>query len=234
MRLLVADTNVLLPGFLSAKGRRRKFLALCAYAAFHYYAAVGPAEQERLEQGLEGVPGSRLGGLDIGAITDAAADRRAFLAEQLPPLAPDDLLLVGSRPLFDEFEEKVVEVGQQIAGGLIATDRPAQLRRQLAAITGIVVPDFDFADIPQHTEGRDRDDDVVIETAFRGGAFAIVADDKKHISLDEDGTMYSHPETGAEITAYQFERFVRDYITTSNFDLDEVDPGLLVAALERS
>ncbi len=234
MRPVVADTNVLLKAFLSPGGRRRKFLVVCAYGALNYYLRVGLAERERLHEELEHVAGSALGGMDIGRFIEAAGDRHAFLAEHLPALAPDDLCLVGSRPLLDEVEEKIAEVGPQILREEMPQDTPAKVRRQLAALTAIMIEDFELTDVPQHTAGRDRDDDLIIDTAFRGQATAIVADDKKHIALGEDGTAYRHPVTGAEIMAYRFEPFISEYVNTYHFDLDDVAGSLLASALETS
>lgn len=232
MRPVVADTNVLLKAFLSPGGRRRKFLVVCAYGALNYYRRVGLAERERLQEELEHVAGSALGGLDIRQFVEAAEDRQAFLAEQLPALTPDDVCLVASRPLLDEVEEKVAEVGPQILRGQMPSDAPEKVRRQLAALTAIMIPDFELADVPEHTSGRDRDDDLILETAFRGQASAVVADDKKHIALTEEGTTYRHPVTGAELVAYRFEAFVSEHINTYHFDLDNVSGSLLGSALE--
>ena len=231
MRPVVADTNVLLKAFLSPAGRRRKFLIVCGYGALNYYRRVGLAERERLEEELEHVAGSALGGIDIRQLIEQAEDRQALLAEQLPALTPDDLCLVGSRPLLDEVEEIVARVGPQILRGQMPADAPAKIRRQLAALTAIMIPDFELADVPEHTSGRDRDDDLILETAFRGQATAVVADDKKHIALTEEGTAYRHPVTGAELVAYRFEAFISAHVDTYHFDLDDVDGSLLGSAL---
>src|SRR5215208_7026096 len=63
---------------------------------------------------------------------------------------------------------------------------PAKYRRQLEVICGLVTPAFDVDETPEHTKGRDRKDDFVIETAFQGGGLAIVSEDKKHIALADD------------------------------------------------
>jgi predicted nucleic acid-binding protein len=232
MRPVVADTNILLKAFLSPNGRRRKFLVVCAYGALNYYVRVGLAERERLQEELEHVAASAIGGVDIHRFIEAAADRHAFLAEHLPAMTPDDLCLVASRPLLDEVEEKVADVGPQMLRGDMPDDTPAKVRRQLVALSAIMVQEFDPADVSEHTAGRDRDDDLIIETALLGQAIALVADDKKHIALSEQGTTYRHPVTGAEIVAYQFEPFVVDLVNTYHFDLDDVPGALLSSALE--
>jgi hypothetical protein len=221
---------MLLKAFLSPLGRRRKFLVLCAYGAFNYVARFGlPAEQDRLEEELARA-GAAAGGHELEDLITAARDRHAFLAEQLPTLAPDDLCLVGSRPLFDEFEEKMAEKGPKILGAAMPGDAPVKARWQLAALSPILVPDFELADTPEHTAGRDRDDDVIIETAFRGDACAIVSDDRRHIARDEAGTSYTH--SGATVVGYPFETFVDEFVNSLHFDLEDVDPALSSVALE--
>ena len=234
MRPVVADTNVLLKAFLSPGGRRRKFLVVCAYGALNYYSRVGPEERERLEEELRHTAGSTLGGVDIGALIAQATDRKANLAEKLPALTPDDLCLAASSALFDEVEETVSRVGPQMLGDRMPPDTPATIRLQLATLSGIIVPDFAADEVPEHTSGRDRDDDMIIETAFRSGAMAIVADDKKHIALAEGETVYRHPVTRAEISAYRFEAFISDHVNTYHFDLDGIDGSVLTDALEPS
>lgn len=232
MRPVVADTNILLKAFLSPNGRRRKFLVVCAYGALNYYVRVGLAERERLQEEAEHVAGSAIGGVDIERSIEAATDRHAYLAEHLPAMTPDDLCLVASRPLLDEVEEKVAEVGPQMLRGDMPGDTPAKVRRQLVALSAIMVTEFDAEGVSEHTAGRDRDDDLIIETALLIPAFAVVADDKKHIALSERGTPYRHPVTGAQIVAYQFEPFVGEHVNTYHFDLDDVEGALLSSALE--
>lgn len=202
MRPVVADTSFLLPAFLSPDGRRRKLLVLFAYGSLNYYARVGIAEQERLEEELRGAAAATLAGTPIGDLVEIAADRQARLAEVLPALAPDDLCLVGSRILFDEVERKIAEVGHRLAPGL-PRDAPAIIRRQLELLTPIVVPDFDADQVPAHTQGRDRRDDFLIEIALRGPGAVILSDDRRHVALDEDGTEYRDEATGHIVTAYR-------------------------------
>lgn len=50
-----------------------------------------------------------LGGLDQGAIAQAAEEEYAMLAEVLPVSAPNDLYLVSSPPILREVRRKLIE-----------------------------------------------------------------------------------------------------------------------------
>jgi len=79
-----------------------------------------------------------------------------------------------------------------------------------------------------HTDGRDRNDDPLIEIGLRAGAIAMISDDRRHVSLSADApTVYRDPMTGTQLHAYQFAPFVEEHINTLHFDLGEVDPDLL-------
>lgn len=230
MRPIASDTSVLLPGLLSPAGQRRKLLVLLAYGGLNYYARVGLDELELLEE-QAGRSGGELGGPSIQELVERATDRKAAMAEHLPALAPDDLLLVGSPALFDEVEAKVETVGPRILKGGWDPDAPAKYRRQLELICGLVTPPFALDETPEHTQGRDRDDDYVIETAFQGGALAIVSDDKKHIALAKDETVYRDPRTGNELSAYWPSQFIERFVNTSGFDINDVEGALLELAV---
>jgi predicted nucleic acid-binding protein len=231
VRPLVADTSVLLPGLLAAGGQRRKLLVLCAYGALNYFTRVGPDELELVrEQAVHA--GAALGGLPIEKLVEQAEYRRASLAERLPALAPDDLLLVGSPALFDELEAKLVARGPKMLKDRWQGDMAERYLRILVSICGIFAPEFDLATIPEHTQGRDRDDDFVVETAFQGGATMIVADDKGIAREGDDGsTTYTGPRTGAEAIACWPGVFVERFVNTSGFDLNDVDGSLLELAV---
>jgi predicted nucleic acid-binding protein len=230
VRPIATDTSVLLPGLLSARGQRRKLLVLLAYGGLNYYARVGLDELELLQE-LAGRSGGQLGGRPIEDLVERASDRRAAMAEHLPALVPEDLMLVGSPALFDEFEAKVEAVGPRLLKDGYDAEAPVKYRRQLEVICGLVTPPFALDEIPEHTQGRDRNDDFVIETAFQGGAHAIVSDDKKHIALDEDETVYRDPRTGNEVSAYWPSTFVDRFVNTSGFDINDVDGALLELAV---
>jgi predicted nucleic acid-binding protein len=199
---------------------------LLAYGGLSYYARAGPDELELLEEEARRL-GGELGGRPIEELVEQAADRQAAMAERLPPLAPDDLMLVGSPALFDEVEAKIEVVGPRMLKDAYDAEAPAKYRRQLEVICGLVTPPFALDETPEHTEGRDRKDDFVIETAFQGGALAIVSADKKHIALDGDATMYRDPRTGNEVPAYWPSTFIERFVNTSGFDINDVDGALL-------
>jgi predicted nucleic acid-binding protein len=221
---------VLLPGLLSAAGQRRKLLVLLAYGGLNYYARVGHDELELLREEA-GRLGGELGGRPIEELVERASDRRAAMAEHLPALAPDDLMLVGSPALFDEVEAKVEAVGPRMLKGGYDTDAPGKYRRQLEVICGLVTPAFALDETPEHTAGRDRKDDFVIETAFQGGALAVISDDKKHIALNDDATIYHDARTGNEVPAYWPSTFIERFVNTSGFDINDVDGALLELAV---
>ena len=126
---------------------------------------------------------------------------------------------------------KIEAVGPRILKGGWEPDAPAKYRRQLEMICGLVTPPFALDETPEHTQGRDRDDDFVIETAFQGGALAIVSDDKKHIALAEDETVYHDPRTGNELSAYWPSQFIEHFVNTSGFNINDVDGALLKLAV---
>jgi predicted nucleic acid-binding protein len=205
-------------------------VVLLAFGGLTYYAHAGPDELALLEE-QAGRLGGELGGLTIEELVGRASDRRAAMAEYLPALPPDDLMLVGSPALFDEFEAKVEAVGPRMIKDDYIADSPAMYRRQLEVICGLVTPAFTLEEIPEHTEGRDRRDDFVIETAFQGGASAVISDDKKHIALDEEPTIYRDPRTGDEVPAYWPSAFIEQFVNTSGFDINDVDGALLEIAV---
>jgi len=122
-------------------------------------------------------------------------------------------------------------VGPRLLKDRYDPEAPAKYRRHLEVICGLITLPFALDDTPEHTRGRDRKDDFVIETAFRGGALAIVSDDKRHIALDEDGTIYRDPRTASEVSAYWPSTFVERFINTSGFNINDVDGALLELAV---
>ena len=230
MRLVVPDTSFLLSAFLSPDGQRRKLLIVLAYGYFSYYERVGTDEIDAMRQDAEHSDRG-LGGRDIEELVARAAERRAELEEFLS-MAPEDLAIAGSKVLFDEVERKVVGVGPRVLKERFEEDDPARVRRSLEAITAYVVPDFLLDEVPRHTEGRDRDDDYLIEIAFQAGAEVVLSDDRKHIALTaEEPTVYEDPRTGAKVRAYQQALFIEQFVNSLHFDVNDVDPTLLERAV---
>lgn len=203
---------------------------LLAYGGLSYYARVGLEELELLREQARR-SGGELGGRSIEELVERATDRKAAMAEHLPAQTPDDLMLVGSPALFDEVEAKIETVGPRMLKDGWEPDAPAKYRRQLEVMCGLVTPPSSLEDTPEHTQGRDRKDDFVIETAFQGGALAIVSDDKKHIALQEDETVYRDPRTGDKVSAYWPSTFIERFVNISGFDVNDVDGALLQLAV---
>ena len=206
-------------------------LVVLAYGYFSYYERVGSDELDWLRRESESGK-AVVGGRDIEELVRRAAERRAELEEFLP-MAPDDLAIAGSKLLFDEVERKVASVGPRLLKDQFQNDDPARVRRSLEAITAFVVPDFSLDEVPPHTDGRDRDDDYLIEIALQAGAEAILSDDRKHIALSPDeATVYESPHGGAtSVGAYQLALFIERFVDSVHFDVNDVDPTLLEHAL---
>lgn len=227
MRLIASDTSLLLPGLLSAAGQRRGLLVVLAYGAACCYARFGEDEAASLEQ-LAARGGSEPRGPPISGLIARAGEQKARFEELLPAMTPNDLVLVGGAYLFDEFEKKLRERGARIAGREVDASAVVRL---LQAICGLVVPPFSLTETAEHTAGRDRDDDPLIEIGMRAGAMAMVSDDRRHVSPSADApTVYRDQRTGARLCAYQFAPFVEEHVNTLHFDLSDVDPSLLHVA----
>ena len=92
----------------------RKLWVLLAYGSLAYQAEHGQLDRDALRAEAEAAGGS-LGGLERAEEQVAAAEaRRTVLAEQLPPGVPDNWVAVGSKPLFDEYQRKVREIGDRL------------------------------------------------------------------------------------------------------------------------
>jgi len=229
MRLIASDTSLLLPGLLSPSGQRRRLLVVFAYGAASYYARLGTDEAAEVES-LAATAGGTLGGLPISELIERSARQKARFEEHLPPMTPDDLVLVGGAYLFDEVERTSHERGEQIAGDSVDVSAVVRL---LQAICGPVIAPFPLTATPQHTEGRDRRDDPLIEIGLRAGASAMLSDDRRHVSLSPDEpTLYRSADSTAVLPAYQFAPFVNQLVNTLHFDLSDVDPTLLRIAYE--
>ena len=110
MRLLVLDADVLCSAILLPHGPARKLLVLAAYGGVSQYLdTVAKPELELLEEAAKG--GGRVGG-NAAARLEKLSRRRAALKGALPPGAPDDICLVGHRPIFDEAMKCVRQKGE--------------------------------------------------------------------------------------------------------------------------
>jgi predicted nucleic acid-binding protein len=227
MRPITLDPSVAIAGLLFPEGWRRKLVVVAAYGVLSYYEKfAGPDECQLVQREVDA--GALAGGVDLRDLVERAGEVKAVLADALPPMTPDDLCLVSSRPLLDELERKMAEPRLlRRVPALSASEAPALVRRQMTAVTAIMVPDFEPAAIPEYTEGRDRKDDYVIHTALSGDAYAVVSDDRKHIALTADEPTVYRSESGASVRAFQLQPFVEEEVNTLHFSLDDVDGTLL-------
>ncbi len=86
----------------------RKLWVVLAFGALTYEAEHRRLDLHALREESEAAGGA-LGGLQAAeALIAHAEERRRLLAERLPFDTPQDWVAVGSRPLFDEYERKVV------------------------------------------------------------------------------------------------------------------------------
>ena len=202
----------------------RKFWLLLAFGALTYEAEHRQLDLDALRQESEAVGGT-LGGLEAAEAFIAHAEgRRAALAERLPYGAPDDWVAVGSRPLFDEYERKVREIGPRFDPNLDADDARL-LRRQMEAICVAAAPPFPPDQTPAFTS--DPDDDPIVFGALLAGADYLISDDKKHIVPHGDPREYEHEDR--RLLAVTFDYLVSDLMP--DIDWDEIDGGLLADAL---
>jgi hypothetical protein len=143
-------------------------------------------------------------------------DEAIDLAEAaLPAMTPTDICLVSSPALLDEIERKL-EL-PRLRKHLRASDTPALVRRQVASVSAVMVPEFPIEDVPEYAEGRDGTTTTSSIPRCSGGALAIVSDDVKHIALTADEPKIYGGDAGV-IPAYQFDPFVDSEIGPSSLD----------------
>jgi predicted nucleic acid-binding protein len=117
----------------------------------------------------------------------------------------------------------VRESGLQIDGGAELV-----LRRAKASAEEIT-PAFEANEVPRYTEGRDRDDDIVIHTALVGSARVLISNDMRDVSLDRDGETEYSDDQGNVVRAMTFEHFATTHL---DLDLDTVDGARLAEAYD--
>ena len=223
MALVTLDTSVALPATLSPGGARRRLWVLLAFGALTYQVEHRRLDLDALRTEAEALGGT-LGGLQFAHDLIAhAEERRTVLAERLPYGVPDDWCAVGSRPLFDEYERKVREVGARFDPGLDANDARL-LRRQMEAICVSAAPPFPPEQIPAFT--RDPDDDPIVLGALLADADYLISDDK-HIVPGKRPREYEHEDR--RLLAVPFNYLVSDLMP--DIDWDAIDGGLLAQAL---
>lgn len=222
MPFVVVDTSVSLPATLSPGGMMRRFWVVLAFGALTYEVEHRQLELDELSQRAER-EGGVVGGLKgVRSRVEEARKRRAALIELLPDGTPDDWVAIGSAPLFDEYERKLRESGQQLNPNLRDKDIPA-LRRQLEVVCAVGAPPFDQGAVPALT--RDRKDDGILYTALLGDADLLVSDDK-HLVPDRHEHHWEHD--GNIVVAVTFDTLVSERFDAAN--LSEIDGSWLAVA----
>ncbi len=156
---------------------------------------------------------------------ERASDRRAALAELLPHGTPDNWVAIGSRPLFDEYERKLREVGTRLDPHLRKEDVPL-LRRQMEAVCAIAAPPFADSAVPVLT--ADPKDDPILYTALSAKADLLISSDK-HLVPDRKEELWEH-EAGT-VLALTFETLLADRL--SGVDWDGIDGSWLPLAYDQ-
>ena len=220
---VVIDTSISLPATLSPTGVRRRFWVVLALGALSYEVEHGRLELDALSAQAKQEGGS-VGGIEEAlARLERASDRRAVLLERLPYGTPEDWVAIGSRPLFNEYERKLREIGTKLDPALREADIP-RLRRQLEAVCVIAAPPFEDGDVPALT--ADPKDDPILYTALRGDADLLVSGDK-HLVPDLEQELWEHD--GQTVLALTFETLLADRL---DVDWDQIDGSWLALAYD--
>jgi predicted nucleic acid-binding protein len=221
---VVIDTSVSLPATLSPTGVRRRFWVVLALGALSYEVEHGRLELDALTAQAER-EGGRVGGVEQAlARLERVNDRRAALLERLPYGTPEDWVAIGSRPLFDEYERKLREIGVKLDPALREADIP-RLRRQLEAVCVIAATPFGDADVPPLT--ADPKDDPILYTALVGDADLLVSQDK-HLVPDKQQELWECD--GQTVLALTFETLLAERLDT--VDWDQIDGSWLALAYD--
>ena len=147
----------------------------------------------------------------------------------LPSDAPDDLWALASPALLDEYHRKLHDLREKLAHPPWTQAQIETAYRALVVACGEITPAFDANEVPRYTEGRDRDDDVVIHTALCGSASVLISNDVRDVSLDRDGETEYSDDQGKVVSAMTFEHFTTTYLV---LDLDTVDGARLAEAYD--
>lgn len=144
----------------------------------------------------------------------------ARLAELLPVGVPDGWWALGSPPLLGEYHRKLHELREKLARPPLTEALVDAAHHAVVGSCGYITRGFDFEEVPAYTEGRDHDDDIVIHTAMVGRASVLISDDRRHVSLDAEGTTEYASDDGHVVHAMTFEYFVHEHLDA---DLDAID-----------
>lgn len=216
---------------LFGRGASRRLLAVLAYGTLAQRADNLRQELAELQK-IAAAQGAVIAGLSHGALIERAEDAKARIGELLPYGAPDDWALAVSKPILDEYERKMRDIGHKVAGPRgrdpLTDDELVEARAVIAAITAEVVEVP--AVVPEYVD-NDRDDDHFVHAALLGHASAIVTDDRHLVPKGEDSVRYTDPELERSVTAMNLGPFAGHCLERGVFELSQVDPGLLTAAV---
>jgi hypothetical protein len=202
----------------------RKFWVLLAFGGLVYEAEHRRLDLDALRLEADATGGA-LGGMETAERLIAhAEERRALLSEHLPCGAPEDWVAAGSRPLFDEYERKVREIGHHFDPTLDENDARL-LRRQMEAICVAAPPPVPPDQIPAFTS--DPDDDPIVFGALLAGVDYLVSDDRRHVVPHGEPHEYEHEDH--RLLAVTFDYLVSELMPA--IDWDEIDGALLAEAL---
>lgn len=224
MGAVVLDTNAVVRAILSPAGARRKLWLLLVYGGAVHRATRGMRDEAQFarESNLRVSPAAEHGLKCAEASVEA-------IAGLLPAGAPDDLWALASPALLGEYHRKLHDLREKLARPPWTQPQIENAYRALVAACGEITPKFDANEVPRYTDGRDRDDDVVIHTALLGSARMLISNDVRDVSLDRDGeTEYSDGQ-GNAVRAMTFEYFAATHL---NIDLDTVDGTRLAEAYD--
>jgi predicted nucleic acid-binding protein len=221
---VVVDTSISLPATLSPGGVRRRFWVLLALGALTYEVEHGRLELDALSEQTERAGGATGGVAGALARLERAGDRRAALLERLPYGVPEDWVAIGSRPLFEEYERKLREIGTRLDPALRESDIP-RLRRQLEAVCVIAAPPFEEAEVPALT--ADPKDDPILYSALLGDADLLISSDK-HLVPDREQELWEHD--GRAVLAISFETLLAERL--GEIEWEEIDGAWLSLAYE--
>lgn len=223
MGAIVLDTNAVVRAILSPAGARRKLWLVLVYGG-----AVHRAKRMREELQLARELGFRTGAVAESDIQRAEASIKE-IAGLLPSGVPDDLWALASPTLLGEYYRKLHDLCEKLARPPWSQQQIDIAYRALVAACGEITPVFDAGDVPRYTDGRDRDDDIVIHTALLGSADVLISNDVRDVSLDRDGETEYSDDQGNVVRAMTFEHFAT---THQDIDLNVIDGTRLADAYD--
>jgi predicted nucleic acid-binding protein len=220
---IVLDTNAVVRAILSPAGARRKLWFLLVYGG-----AVRRSKRMREELQLARESGFRTGGVAERVLQRAEASVEE-IAGLLPSEAPKDLWAIASPALLSEYHRKLHDLREKLARPPWTQQQIDNAYRALVAACGEITPAFEASEVPRYTDGRDRDDDIVVHTALMGSASVLISNDVRDVSLDRNGETEYSDDQGNVVRAMTFEYFAATHL---DIDLDAIDGTRLADAYD--